>query len=595
MIVAYPALELFPWKKAELEAGELYEFSWRYELPLSVDELWPYLIDSSRLNKAVGYDGIVYSEESGLLHGARGEGKLREEWVEYPFEWTKPSYVHRMRKYSKGYITYNKTIFYSEETPTGSALTVYIGSVSPHPLARKLVPGFMKPFEERYRAAFAKVIQAAEIQKSAEVIFDLTRLQLSEDKLRLLDNLLGKIPDGENTALRRKLRDFILLAELDTLSKVRPLTVAHAWEAGEDEVVSLFLRAAHAGIFSLTWNTVCPHCRGERDSLPSLGAVPVNSKCAVCDIDFAIGGENSVEVNFRLTSQIAELPRVMYCSAEPSRKAHIFAQRLVDPGAMDILVAADTENARVRYQTAIQYRPADTTGKVDWRLDGKGKTATLHIENRAATGVQVIYEDVLWDRDILTPARVFRLQEFRDLFSEEHLSTELQLDVGQQTIMFTDLVGSTRFYEEAGDAQAFGTLRRYFQTIYHEARRENGAIVKTIGDGAMLVFADPAGAMRAAIGFLRKFGGGSHQIRVTLNSGKCLAVNLNTGIDYFGRTVNLAAKLQSQCSGQEILCTQEIMTFPGVKSALEKNNLGAKADTFEHPAFASKIPVSRIS
>ena len=63
-------LQLFPWKEAQLQAGNLYEFSWHYELPVSPDDLWHYLIDSSRLNKAVGYDGIIYSEEGGLLHGA---------------------------------------------------------------------------------------------------------------------------------------------------------------------------------------------------------------------------------------------------------------------------------------------------------------------------------------------------------------------------------------------------------------------------------------------------------------------------------------------------------------------------------------------
>ncbi len=93
-------LQLFPWRLSELETGALFEFVWRYELPIAVTDLWHYLIDSSRLNKAVGYEGIIYSEHNGLLYGARGEGKFREEWIEYPFEWTKPWYVNRIRKYS---------------------------------------------------------------------------------------------------------------------------------------------------------------------------------------------------------------------------------------------------------------------------------------------------------------------------------------------------------------------------------------------------------------------------------------------------------------------------------------------------------------
>lgn len=589
-----PYLELFPWQEAELAAGELFEYTWTYSLPLSPQELWPYIIDSSRFNRAVGYHGIIFSEENGLLYGTRGEGKGREEWIEYPFDWSAPYYVHRMRRYSKGFVAWNKTIFYLETEAEGCRITVYIGSVSAHPLARKLIPGFFRPFEEKYRAAFSRIASGFAEQKSAEKLFELNRLTLGTERLVLLDNLLSQLSGTEKKERIEALRAFILTADLDTLSRVRPLSVAREWNIEGADVLRLFLHAARAGIFALTWNTICPHCRGQRDSSVSLGSVPEKSHCDVCDIDFQIGDAHSVEVNFRLSSQIADLPRVMYCSAEPSRKQHILVQQTVSPGERQIPLQRDLPGTRVRFLTAAGYRPETISGLVDISVEDAGTHSELKIRNRAKVPAQVIYETLPWGEDILTPGEIFRLQEFRDLFSEEHLATRLQLEVGEQTIVFTDLVGSTRFYEDAGDAQAFRQLRDYFLLIYDEVRRAGGAVVKTIGDGAMLVFPDPLRAISAATNLVSRFAAGSHQLRITLHHGPCLAVNFNTGIDYFGRTVNLAAKLQSDCRGQQILATSPVVRFPGVRDSITAASLNVQEEMFEHPAFAQKIPVFRI-
>lgn len=594
---AEACLTLFPWRKDQLDTGDLYDFAWRYELPITREDLWPYLIDSSRFNKAVGYDGITYSEENGLLFGSRGEGKTREEWVEYPFEWSRPFYVHRMRKYSRGFITYNKTIFHLEALANHCAITVYIGNISAHPLSRKLVPAFLKPFEEKYRAAFDRIVEAAALQKSAETIFDLNRIQLSDERQQLLDRLIARLPENIHANLRNRLRQLITGAEIEALAKIRPLALAREWNEPADAVLRLLLHATRAGILTLTWNTICPHCRGERDSVASLGSIPEASHCTVCDIDFTIGDLHSVEVNFRLNSQIADLPRVMYCAAEPAKKRHVIVQQIAPPGEtlIPVSVATHDPTRRIRYQTAIEHRPLDTAGKAVWsKADLPGGGQALLIKNSATAPVQLICEDLPWAEDILTPGEIFRLQDFRDLFSEEHLGTQLKLDVGEQTIMFTDLVGSTRFYEEAGDAQAFGTLRNYFRAIYDEARRAGGAVVKTIGDGAMLVFADPASAMRAGLRLIAHFGATSHRIRITLHSGPCLAVNFNTGIDYFGKTVNLAAKLQGDCQGQQILCTQAIAEFQGVSELVRASGVAMKSDSFEHPSFSRRVPVFRI-
>lgn len=73
-----------------------------------------------------------------------------------------------------------------------------------------------------------------------------------------------------------------------------------------------------------------------------------------------------------------------------------------------------------------------------------------------------------------------------------------------------------------------------------------------MGDAVLLAFIDPMDALRAAVKFQKKFNGtgsGNFITRITINRGPCLAVNLNNGIDYFGQTVNIAAKLQNYADG----------------------------------------------
>jgi class 3 adenylate cyclase len=80
--------------------------------------------------------------------------------------------------------------------------------------------------------------------------------------------------------------------------------------------------------------------------------------------------------------------------------------------------------------------------------------------------------------------------------------------------------------------------------------------VKTIGDAAMAAFPRVDDAVRAAARIQRRYPPHNDEavrVRVTLNAGRCLAVNLNSGIDYFGLAVNAAAKLQRYAGAGDVV------------------------------------------
>jgi class 3 adenylate cyclase len=208
----------------------------------------------------------------------------------------------------------------------------------------------------------------------------------------------------------------------------------------------------------------------------------------------------------------------------------------------------------------------------------------LELVNDADEPRTFVVEEHERDVNALRPADVFAEPSFREHFSNEHLGIGVALDVGVQTILFTDVVGSTRFYLDAGDAAAFAEIRKQFVLAYPVVEKHDGVVVKTIGDAIMGAFRSPLDAVAAAIEMQRVFDGEGDcalRIRVTLHCGPCLAVNLNTGVDYFGTTVNLAAKIQSMAEAGEITWTSDVHADSQVQGLLEREGFAVEELAFE--------------
>ena len=113
--------------------------------------------------------------------------------------------------------------------------------------------------------------------------------------------------------------------------------------------------------------------------------------------------------------------------------------------------------------------------------------------------------------------------------------------------------------------------------------REKGAVVKTIGDAVMATFIRPEHAivaglrMRAAMAQLNAERGREELIvKIGIHEGPCLAVMLNERQDYFGQTVNIASRVQSLSTSQEIHITGPVMKSPAV--GFDPSETGDQAD-----------------
>jgi class 3 adenylate cyclase len=129
----------------------------------------------------------------------------------------------------------------------------------------------------------------------------------------------------------------------------------------------------------------------------------------------------------------------------------------------------------------------------------------------------------------------------------------------------TDLKGSTLLYEQIGDLNAFALVQQHFERLQAATVRHGGAVVKTIGDAVMATVAEPAAAVRAAIDMLNEIEAINHGFpgkqllrKIGRHRGASIAVTLNE-LDYFGQTVNVAARVQSLADTNEIYPTRDLI------------------------------------
>jgi len=125
-------------------------------------------------------------------------------------------------------------------------------------------------------------------------------------------------------------------------------------------------------------------------------------------------------------------------------------------------------------------------------------------------------------------------------------------------IAFADLAGYTRLTEEAGEEEALDIVERFVESV-EETLPEEARVVKTIGDEVMVVGADPATLVDWAVGFQELNAGQRPLPRIGVHAGDTL---YRDG-DYYGRAVNLAARVGARAAGGEVLVTDVVVEAAG--------------------------------
>ncbi|NJL05069.1 MAG: adenylate/guanylate cyclase domain-containing protein [Chloroflexaceae bacterium] len=578
-------------------------FTWEWQLESEPEQIWPLISDANRFNRDIGFPDIEELEitaDGHKLYRYRTDTPGMEiVWEEETYEWIEPFYQRNVHRFRSGIWAYGEAVVQlTPRLPSGSHL-IYTFRMIPSnllglvytPLQMRLVNGAKMDQVVRRYDLIAQVRGIQHATAAAQFVAG------GQERLaQLSERLLARVPAP---ALVELLINFVSTASEYDLVRVRPYKLADLWQQPRRTVLELFLHATRIGMFQLQWEMLCPMCRNAQEHRSTLHDVAQEGHCDFCEVDFTVNFDQSVELVFRLDPQIRATPDQKFCTGGPQFTPHILMQHIIQPGAEFGWQPLLLEYGRYRLRSfrktgalMVTVSDAGTTRTTLALPDTEWQFAPLELapqpilmlRNVGASAQTVLFERMAWSDQSVTAAEVTALQTFRDLFSREALRPDEQISVGTLTIMFTDLRQSTALYQEIGDAPAFGLVMRHFDLLREIIREEGGAIVKTIGDAVMAVFRAPDAALRAGARMQSALAQPTDpqqrvlMLRVGIHTGACIAVNLNDRLDYFGSTVNMAARLTGLSSGSDLVISGMLYREPTVQAWLAAS--GAQAEAF---------------
>ncbi|MDX2214156.1 MAG: adenylate/guanylate cyclase domain-containing protein [Oculatellaceae cyanobacterium bins.114] len=311
---------------------------------------------------------------------------------------------------------------------------------------------------------------------------------------------------GVSSVIQGKMVTILDEHDARELYRFNPRLMATHLQIPEREMLGILVMGLKEGIFTLNWEIECPVCHSIDFRPKHLHDLRTLHTCPICHSIHNTDADEQVRVTFSVDERLRKL----------------------DPEADDL-----------------QFRA---------RMDRRYGIVSGH--------------------------RMLTLQTFRDLFPRETLPPSESLQIRRVAILFTDLAGSTALYTRRGDARAFDLVRQHFNLLFQLVNENNGVVVKTIGDAIMGAFTSPYDAMQAAIAMHRQLASLNQELalppedhlilKVGIDVGPCICVTLNDRPDYFGTTVNTAARVQATSTGNAIAITDTLANDSSVAGILQQ-------------------------
>ena len=433
------------------------------------------------------------------------------------------------------------------------------------------------------------------------------------------------------------------------LARINPLAFATKRGFAADPTIAAFLHAARLGLFEMSWNVLCPGCGGVLGANSSLKTVHEEIyNCSLCSAGYEPTLDEMVEVVFTVSARIrriaahdpdslspveyarqvfwssgVDLPddlderiekfTLEYLELPPGQKAVISVQLpagkivVFDPvthAAHFIDVQGEPTHDRQMLEIAYNELSAPT-GAVAMHPGLLRISVDNQTQRRVLPSVWLVGEglhEILGHRrPFLTAKRLLSNQTFRDLFRAEALDIDQRLKILSLTFLFTDLKGSTAFYERVGDLSAYDLVRSHFHVLHEIVAGEFGAVVKTIGDAVMATFTTPDRAVAAALKMRDGMRALNEQrghedlvLKIGIHEGPCLAVNLNDRQDYFGQTVNIASRVQNLANSRTIYATEPVVDYPQSSELLKQTGLVPVPHSVELRGITEHVKIYEI-
>ena len=577
------------------------------EFHAPLDDVWRLMADTDRLNRETDLPMPTFRFQPRSVGGTEAFGLVKFgpfvfRYREHPFEWVQNQFYSVRRSFENGPIAEILARFEFEPNGDGTKVKVTTEiACRSTPIVGKIV-GLRSLSQlteccHSFEKYFAKASKTPYPRETGRPPSDAARLEKSRAEL---------VMKGHDPIVCNALCSFISSAPPADLVNFRPIELAAKLELDSRELLNVCLTATRLGITDLNWRIMCPYCRSNKDVVTSLALVDQKAHCESCNIRFDSAFDKNVEVIFSVSHNIRPVVFGAYCIGGPQLSPHAIAQWILEPEETRLtklelkqnrwqfssLQASNSPSLSIRSDGPNRCSVRLKGGKIELSSDHISSHAEISLVNETTERVVIRLEEEEWRSKAVTAAEVSCLQVFRDQFSSEVLAPGLEISVSQVCILFTDLKGSTRMYREKGDANSYATVREHFTRLKRCITNHQGAVVKTIGDAIMACFHDPKNAVLAALEI--QSADDPLITKIGLHWGPAIVVNANDILDYFGRTVNLASRLQKQSVGGDIVISADLVSDAGVGDAIRAFGAQSIEFTAEVPDIEGEMKLVRL-
>ncbi|MCP4808524.1 MAG: hypothetical protein GY913_18900 [Proteobacteria bacterium] len=551
----------------------------RFHVASPRERLWPIITDTDLINRLSGMNEVH-------LEPVEGQGSARYlvrtnldgfpvQYLEPPYEWTTPSWFQVHRDMQTGPTAWLRMRFELEDADEGGTdITLELRLLPKFlplvPIARFLAKRRMATIADAIRGIDEELRRGTALSRPIPIEptrFDPTELDRCARALRA---------SAAGAPSRDKLLALVRDAHDAELIRIRPFELADRWDEDRNDVLDACLHGVEAGLLELNWDLVCPSCQTRASRVGRLWELDDAGHCQLCDIDFELPFDRSVEATFCPRPGVRPVEDIQFCSGGPARTPHVLSQHHLPAGAAIQLTApefAGPLRVFLRGGSQVDVRVVD---------DGAEQTQVIFPEGPAPVAVRpggaILVTSALgddrhvklelpgWSDLAATASHLATNALFRRQFSGDVLAPGRQLKVTRISLLFSDLTGSTELYTREGDARAYKLVQEHFDLLGGIIAAHHGTIVKTIGDAVMAAFSVERDALACSVAMLEAWPAFQAPretaqdvwLKLGVHSGPCYAVTANDLLDYFGQTVNVAARLQGAAGEDELVVLAEL-------------------------------------
>ncbi|MEO8701222.1 MAG: protein kinase [Kofleriaceae bacterium] len=576
LITAHPAPPI-----VKPSAVQHYELVW--ELAASPEQLWPFVSNTEKMNRATGLAPVRFEIESMGAIGSATTGNQRVagmalKWREHPYEWIEGSRHVVLRVFEKGVLRWYVAEVTLERLAGGGTRLRNTVKLEPRGLLARVLSRW--EIGVRYKRRLDKVYQRLDRLLAAgarpeidpidpEIVIPAAaraRVQELGDQLHATDIDARAV---------ESLTAFLTSASDQDVARIRPLELASKFAVREEPMIDACLHAAKLGLLGMVWDVICPSCKIPSTVVESLAKIEEHARCKTCNIGFDVDFSRAIELAFRAAPEIRSVETRTFCIGGPAHFPHVAAQVRLAPGERFALPLAlgpgfyllrSPQIARVH---ELRVTANGGVRRLDVLLGERSDVATLTAGDQLLTIVNNEPREVLvrveraGDRaHALTAARVMATAAFRELFPDQQLAPGRLMAVTQATLVVAQIDDATALFHDLGDTKAFPVAARFFEQVGLLARSYGGSLVKTFGGLAIAAFEIPGPAVDAALAIQATVDADPMttglRCRVAVHRGPMMALTQAGRLDYFGQNVELALAITAATPPAVVAITQAV-------------------------------------